>query len=65
MPLLIKYITSIIPTAGNACKVHFFKYICLPIEYVIKVAVFVSEIDLSDRLKVANKIKKIVICREH
>jgi hypothetical protein len=44
MPLLIKYITSIIPTPGNACKVHFFKYICLPIESVIKVAIFVSEI---------------------
>jgi hypothetical protein len=27
MPLLIKYITSIIPTPGNACKVHFFKYL--------------------------------------
>ena len=44
MPLLIKSITSIIPTPGNGCKVYIFKYICLPIESVIKVAVFVSEI---------------------
>jgi hypothetical protein len=65
MPLLIKYITSIIPTPGNACKVHFFKYICLPIESVIKVAVFVSEITrnyaVTDVTCLAKRNAKIIL----